>query len=284
MAVTQISLHGVSPRVATALVLAPLILAVCCYGNTQLFAGVCALAALVGIWEWGRLAGLTAGRGRPLLLLCGALLLGVLYANMGVALALSVAAVAMLWWLVALVLALRVQRGAAFNPSRSVLGAIGLLVLTSAWVSLTALHAPTAPGAPVLVVCLLLIVWAADIAAYYVGRRWGRNQLAALISPGKTWEGLSGALCVGLMTATVAYGWLLSAGRHRFSLFLFICTVTILLSVLGDLTESLVKRAGGVKDSGRLLPGHGGVLDRIDSLCAAAPTFFLGVWWLERGA
>jgi phosphatidate cytidylyltransferase len=130
------------------------------------------------------------------------------------------------------------------------------------------------------VLFLLLLIWAADTAAYFIGRRWGSRKLAPTLSPGKTWVGVYGALAAAGIAALALALWLdLTAGLAAGVV--VICLLTASISVVGDLYESLVKRRRGVKDSGRLLPGHGGMLDRIDSLTAAAPVFALGFLWLE---
>jgi phosphatidate cytidylyltransferase len=145
--------------------------------------------------------------------------------------------------------------------------AIGWLVLVPAWLSAIVLQ-PT----PVLLLLALSIVWLADTAAYFVGRRFGRRKLAPRISPGKTLEGLIGAFgCVLLYSLVVSWALQPAApGAERAALVVFALVLTT-LSVAGDLFESWMKRQAGAKDSGHLLPGHGGVLDRIDSLTAAMP-------------
>ena len=124
---------------------------------------------------------------------------------------------------------------------------------------------------------LFLLVWGADSGAYFVGRKIGRKKLAPEVSPNKSIEGLFGGLAtVMLIIIVVQYNFLnLNLGQH--AVFLLISIVTVLVSVLGDLFESMIKRRAGIKDSGRILPGHGGVLDRIDSLLAAAPVFAAGL-------
>jgi phosphatidate cytidylyltransferase len=149
----------------------------------------------------------------------------------------------------------------------------GLLTLIPAWVALMSLHATSHFG-PRYVLFLLLLIWIADSAAYFVGRRWGRTKLVPRISPGKTWEGVAGALTA---TLAVAGAGAVSLGIRRWETFMLICIITVLFSVTGDLLESMLKRQYHIKDSGHLLPGHGGILDRVDSLTAAAPIFLLSL-------
>jgi phosphatidate cytidylyltransferase len=125
------------------------------------------------------------------------------------------------------------------------------------------------------------LVWLADIGAFFAGRRWGRRKLAVHVSPSKSWEGVAGGVLAALGGAAAAIV-LVGEPIEEVPLLLALVVVTVVASVLGDLTESLFKREAGLKDSGALLPGHGGVLDRIDSLLAAAPVFVLGLGWMGR--
>lgn len=263
-------------RTVTALVLVPLVLGITIYGTHGLFAALCAVVILVGMWEWAGLAGPLKRRWKALPVLLAALLLATCYRNIHSLMTLFIVASSLAWWAVALVLVIHQQNGGKFGPGLLLHTGIGLIVLVPAWVSVVALHGgPDAQG-PVVVTCLFILIWAADTGGYYVGQRWGRNKLASHVSPGKTREGLYGALGSGLVAA-VPCSLLLQMTLYKFLLFLAVCLVTIAISVVGDLTESMIKRNSGVKDSGALLPGHGGVLDRIDSLTAAAPVFFSGV-------
>jgi phosphatidate cytidylyltransferase len=147
---------------------------------------------------------------------------------------------------------------------RLLLLAAGLVVLVPAALAMVAL-------APAEALLVLAVVWIADTAAYLVGRRWGRHKLAPAISPGKTWEGAAGGLI-----GAAAYAMILSilfAGIQgtRMAVFLGAAALLVVVSILGDLFESAAKRQAGVKDSGTLLPGHGGMLDRIDSATAVLP-------------
>jgi phosphatidate cytidylyltransferase len=153
------------------------------------------------------------------------------------------------------------------------------VVLVPAWWALVALHG-VSPSGRYYLLFLLVLVWVADSAAYFSGRLWGTNKLAPRISPGKTWEGVWGALIAGLVLGVLGVI-LFGVQGSRWVAFVALCAATVAFSILGDLAESAFKRQSGLKDSGQLLPGHGGILDRVDSLTAAAPVFMLGLWSLE---
>jgi phosphatidate cytidylyltransferase len=155
--------------------------------------------------------------------------------------------------------------------------AAGWLIVVPAWAALVVLHHSHGAGG---VLALLVLVWVADIVAYVVGSRFGRRRLASRVSPGKSWEGLLAALVAAGLVAVSTAVWVGIRPEQRM-LYVALAATVAAISVLGDLTESLFKRVAGVKDSGSILPGHGGVLDRIDSLTAAAPAFAFGLHWLE---
>jgi phosphatidate cytidylyltransferase len=154
---------------------------------------------------------------------------------------------------------------------------MGLILLIPAWSGLVDLH----KASPWWLMYLFTLVWGADTGAYFAGRALGKNKLAPAVSPGKTIEGMVGGLVL-TMGIMVAVGIYRELPGLRFVAFAGLSLLTVLASVLGDLVESMVKRHAGVKDSGNIFPGHGGALDRIDSLTAAAPVFALG-WWLSGG-
>ena len=124
-----------------------------------------------------------------------------------------------------------------------------------------------------------MLIWAGDSGAYFFGRAFGRVKLAPSISPGKTREGLYGGLLASGLFAALAGVWLLD-GRIQIAALVGLAVITILFSVVGDLFESLIKRQSKQKDSGTLFPGHGGMLDRLDSVFAALPIFVAGKFWL----
>jgi phosphatidate cytidylyltransferase len=162
-----------------------------------------------------------------------------------------------------------------FFPGRvnhALVAGAGLLALSLAWVALVRMRLDLAHGA-YAVMYALLIVWVADSGAYFAGRAWGVRKLAPAVSPGKTWAGVWGGLVACAMLAFLAA----ITAHVPWQALLPVTLVAGVLSVGGDLIESLCKRFAGLKDSGSLIPGHGGVLDRFDSLLAAAPLLMLGI-------
>lgn len=273
--------QGLRARVVTALLLAPLVMGAVLLLPTPWFALLMALFVAMGAWEWSGLAGFDADLARAgymlLILLCLPLVWLLAPSDWHA----FVLALAALWWLA---LALRlplirhVEQAPRVEPSLLLLG---LLVLVTPWLALVYLHAMPTNG-PWIALSLLMLIWIADTAAYFSGRRFGRAKLSTLLSPGKTrvgvYAGVAAASAWGLLVA-LALG--LAATKALF--LLAICVLAAVMSVVGDLFESLLKRRRGIKDAGSLLPGHGGMLDRIDSLTAAAPIFALGFIWLIGG-
>lgn len=222
---------------------------------------------LAGAWEWAGFAKFDT-RGHVVYSVLFAALMAVAWWLPGGALAVGILAVAFVFWLLAIGVVLTFPRPFATG----VVVASGFFVLLPSCWLLVRLHAAMPHGRG-LAMTLLAIVWAADIGAYAFGRWLGRTKLAPAVSPGKTWEGMVGGILLAALVAGGAAAWLdLPVARLA-----ALGVLTALASVLGDLTQSMFKRNVGLKDSGKLLPGHGGVLDRIDSLTAAIPVFAGGL-------
>lgn len=250
-------------------------------GLALLFGAIVVLA----LWEWSNLAGLQSATTRLLYCAAGAAALWGLQAGsdlLGGApradLLRTLFSAVALWWLLALFLVLRFPAGAGLWANRPVRLLMGALVLLPAWLALVWLRLQG--QGEWLILLLIALVAAADIGAYFSGRAFGQRKLAPRVSPGKSWEGFWGGLASALLLVLLV--WLRWGGQWPplalpLPALLGIAAVTVLASVLGDLLESMLKRQRGIKDSGALLPGHGGLLDRLDSLTAAAPIFALGL-------
>jgi phosphatidate cytidylyltransferase len=257
-------------RIITAIVFGAAITGAILFAPSSVAAVVLGILWLAGVWEWGGFARLPAAGRAGYTALFAALAASLTWLGDDALRVLLAAALA--WWLVALVLVLRYPR----SFSSTFVALAGVVVLLPSWALLVRLHSEGALGAE-LAFTLLLIVWAADVGAYAFGRLLGRTKLAPAVSPGKTWEGVTGGVLLAGAAAAGAAAWLgLPTSR-----LVALGVATALISVLGDLTQSMFKRNVGLKDSGRLLPGHGGVLDRIDSLTAAVPVFVVGLWALN---
>ncbi|MDJ0955951.1 MAG: phosphatidate cytidylyltransferase [Arenicellales bacterium] len=251
-------------RIATALVLVSVFLIIILLLPTPAFALTLAVIVVLAAFEWSALAelGRTMQRSAWLVLL-GATILAVWWFRDP--LLPMVILLGVVWWLTVL-LVLWLSPDRSKHPVFRILG--GIMVLIPAWSALVYLHQVNIS----LLLSLFMIVWLADIGAYFAGQRWGAHKLAPLISPGKTIEGVAGGI---VMVVLFVVGITLWSGYDALCgiLWLGICVATVLFSIVGDLWESKMKRNVDVKDSGSLLPGHGGILDRIDSVTAAAPVF-----------
>jgi len=184
-------------------------------------------------------------------------------------------AVGLAWWLASLWWLARYSFAASPTPENRLLKLVlSLFVLVPAWLALVALHGQERGRWWVLLA--IVVVWAADTGAYVCGRLFGKRKLAPRISPGKTWAGVYGALVLGALVCMFG-GWLLGLRQpHQMLGMLTLGLATVAAAVVGDLIESLLKRQAEIKDSGTLFPGHGGLLDRMDSVLAALPLFFVG--------
>lgn len=233
---------------------------------------------VVGAWEWSRLIGLSslAARGAYTALIAVAIAILHMFYEQLSQVHLSLLILSCLWWLVGTswVFKYKGQQGLTTANTRVGL-VVGFVLLLPTWSALTQIHGFAEQG-PYLLLFVMVLIAAADSGAYFTGRALGKRKLAPLVSPGKTIEGVIGGLGLALVVAVIAGAAFELAHLGVVSLVL-IALVVVPFSVVGDLLESLFKRRVGIKDSGVIFPGHGGVLDRIDSLTAAAPIFALGL-------
>ena len=258
-------------RILTAVILGPLVVAGILYLPPLLMQGFLTVVIFIAAFEWASLAGAHT----PALRWSYAFLTVVLAVMLhriirSPAAEYGLLILACMWWAVAAVWIVHYQmREAPRLKSGIGIAILGWIVLIPAWIAVYFLLVRW----PSLLIALLALVWSADILAFFGGRALGRRRLASRISPGKTWEGLVIGLIGTLILAAI---WTALLKPASLAVVLVIVAATLIASVVGDLLESLLKRSCGKKDSGSILPGHGGILDRIDSLLAAAPVFTVG--------
>lgn len=264
-------------RVITALVLLPIVLGAMFALDRTPFALVAGAFFLVAGWEWSGMLGkvTTALRLAWVALLAGVMAAAEIFHPTWLFNAVP------LWWLLALFLVMGYPGNARRWYQPGLMAVIGLLILVPSWAAMVQLQHQGALGlgGPWALLFILLWVWAADTGAYFAGRALGKHKLAVRVSPGKTLEGLAGGVALSLLVVAAVYAsGVLDA---RFLPLLLVALLTVLASALGDLFESMAKRESGIKDSGTILPGHGGMLDRIDSVTAAMPIALAGFNWLS---
>lgn len=277
-------------RVLAALVMAPAVIAAVLLLPTGWLMLVSAVVFLLALWEWLRLSGLEDTLARSMLLACNlALMVALVWGSKShhthnLPLFQLIIVLGVLWWWLALLWLKHFGFSSRIEGNARILKLVaGTAAIIPAWCALAVVHAAS-PHGPGWLLLVLLLVWAADSGAYFTGRsfggRWfGGRKLAPRISPNKTLEGLAGGVGLAMLVALVG-AWLLGAPAPQWPAIIGVAAVTVLFSVAGDLFESLLKRHAGMKDSGTLIPGHGGVLDRVDSVLAALPIFALGKIWL----
>lgn len=254
-------------RFLTAIILIPFVIWAIFALSQFAFTLVTAFVVLLAAWEWASLLGWTQKLWR--LLYCTIIFLFLVISILFIPLWVTVA-IATLWWLIAAIWIIVIERQKKIpTVPKFLVACIGVVVLVPCWQALVDLHLY-----PKWLLTLLIIVWVADTAAYFGGRLLGQHKLAPTISPNKTLEGVYTALFVGAIII-IGGQWVLfhSIEPTQITSYLGLVFSTTMAAIIGDLFESFLKRQQGLKDSGRLLPGHGGILDRIDSLTAAAPIF-----------
>ena len=287
-------------RIITALILVPLVVYATLNLSSEYFALIYGFIILLAGWEWTKLIGLDSIVKKSLFIL-GMVLIMFFIQSWTVFLELILQITnwdarpysgsieflmipPILWWILIMFL----LRNAATDLLKLELKTkykvmIGLFILTSGWMYLSRLRLLESPE---MTLYFLILIWAADISAYFVGKKYGNEKLLPDISPGKTLAGFYGAIGSSVVCG-VAFGVFYSAQLMIFGDMILLSLITVLVSVYGDLFFSLVKRKAGLKDSGGILPGHGGILDRLDSIIAAAPFFYAGIWiirWMVDSA
>ena len=267
-------------RVLTALVLGPFIIwSILTFSHLALAIEMGLIVMLAG-WEWARMAGIRHQLARVAyaLVVAGFLLFITWLLHRNGDLQLTILYVSSVGWLAAMLAIIYFNKKAivvidGFSIKVIVLNLlVGILVLTGAYVAVIGLHRFESGAAYILI--LFILIWGADTFAYFAGKAFGKHKLAVNVSPGKTWEGVAGGVAGTVIVAYIITIYLGLASPSNWY-FVIITIITVGFSIVGDLIVSLFKRRAGVKDSSQLLPGHGGILDRIDSLLSASPIFLL---------
>ena len=268
-------------RIITALLMAPLAICAVLFLPSPAFLALWAAILLAGLWEWTRLVGMRKREQRALVVLAHALLMSALAWAGWPQWFVPITVIGGIWWLVASAwLLFAYHFGEADNRRNRMIKLLaGSLAVIPAWCALALLHAAPGDG-PVWALFSVMLVWVADTGAYFSGRHFGGAKLAPVISPKKTWAGFFGGIAGSLLFALLA-SFVLDMDQQRWPTLLLITGLATVASVMGDLFESLLKRHSGAKDSGAVIPGHGGIMDRLDSVVAAVPVFALGRWLLS---
>ncbi len=276
-------------RIITAVILAPAAIAAIFYLPLTYFGCLLLAILAIGAWEWASMMGLNTKLSRLFYALSTTGLILILWyyippETLWLSLhslqqgAISLLWLSITWWGVALVLMFNYPKCGLWAKSPLIIAILGWFVLIPTWLAFMILRSNSYLsndfyGAQLLLF-LFILVWSADIGAYFVGKSVGKHKLMPNVSPGKTVEGFFGGIAFSVLLTLAVFFFL---GWSSDKLFSALCVAVLIatISVLGDLTESMFKRQAGIKDSGSILPGHGGILDRIDSLTATAPVFAL---------
>lgn len=274
-------------RIITALVLAPIAVVGIFFLPPFGFALFTGLIITVGAWEWANMSGWTSMAAR----VAYGLVIAIVLSGLFTVDAVSVLWLALFWWVLSFLMVRSYPQGSQRWQAPVIRALMGVLVLVPAWVGLNHMRTGVfefgvSDNNLLLILYVFCIVWVADIGAYFAGRAFGKAKLAPRVSPGKSWAGVWGGLLAVAILAGLVGLWA-NASSANTLLLVLASLVTGLVSVQGDLLESMMKRFRGIKDSSQLLPGHGGIMDRIDSLTAAIPVFALLITllgWLSAGS
>jgi phosphatidate cytidylyltransferase len=264
-------------RLITALILAPLMVGGIFFLPIEQFAYFIGFIVTVAAWEWANLSGYSS----PIVrigyagFVAVATFVAAYFIDKNAELASLILAVGVFWWFVACLLVIQYPDKVVLWQARPVRAVLGLLVLIPMWVGFMTLKSQE--HSSLIIVYVMLLIWGADTGAYFSGKTWGNKKLAPNVSPGKSWAGFWGGLATTGLIAVIfslcINQWLRPMTLADFTLLAVMTFITAIISVMGDLVESMMKRHRGIKDSSQLLPGHGGVLDRIDSMASAVPVF-----------
>ena len=260
-------------RLITTLVLVPIVLLMLFYASPSLLGGVLLLATLAAGRECWLLVPITTPMEKAaylLTLLLGVWLCGYLFPYWQTA--------GLVLWLLVYLSVLSFPTSQTYWGSRLVVAVVLLIVLSLFVQSLIRVYA--LPQGKSLLLYLLFLIWAADVGAYLAGKRWGKHRLIPQVSPGKSWEGVLGGFVLSLLVAMGGYVYF---SPYSVIIWVAVAVITVIISIFGDLFISILKRRCHLKDTGTLIPGHGGVLDRLDSLIAALPVFYLGLTYIPLG-
>lgn len=267
-------------RVITAAIIIPILIVAVLLLSTRNLSYIFGAFALIGAWEWSRLSGFTSMVSRwAYVAVAMFLMMGSYEWITQKQLLQDLLSLVFVGWLFAFVWLVITPADKILSNAINVYlrGVIGLALLIPTWLAMLALHG-TGDNGPYLLLSLFALIAVADSGAYFTGKLMGITRLAPQISPGKSLEGVYGGLISGALAAALL-GLLFGFSGSNLLSYVSVALFCIVFSIVGDLFESVAKRSAGVKDSGCCLPGHGGVMDRIDSLTAAAPLYFLGLSW-----
>ena len=262
-------------RLLTATILVALVFLGILYLPADIFIVVATGLMLFAAWEWSILIECRSRWGQVLYVLFIALvMLGSYYVSVK-----WILSITFIWWLFAFILTLIYPFAAnLWGKGIYIRGIMGVLVLVPCWSSLNIIRLSQNGISRLFFV--LFLIWAADTGAYFVGKSCGKHKLMPKVSPQKTWEGFVGGVLLTLLVAIIGCK-VLNIEIHLWPKILFLSLLVVLFAVVGDLFESMLKRQAGLKNTAEYLPGHGGILDRIDSVAAAMPIFLLGCFLLK---
>jgi len=267
-------------RLLTAFLIGPLILWAIYALPAIYFIAFAFVLVSVGAWEWSAFITEKLST-RVIFSAVNILLFAAIFISDNSDINLLIIMASLLWWIVSipLLLSFPFSKDNVIH-TKFVTAVIGTVLLLATFVAMVTIRQDRDYGSA-YILYLILLIWFADSGAYFAGRALGKNKLLPTVSPGKTWEGVIGALVVTTIVSVVALN-LLQIPSSQSLLFIVVTLITVIYSVIGDLSESMFKRMANIKDSGHIIPGHGGVLDRIDSMMSGFPIFFAGLWLMEK--